>query len=60
MSGHTIVIRALPPAFSVTVEPPHEDYPAQVFGDLKTARGHAGGLRLVTGWPKVEIGGRKQ
>lgn len=61
MIGHEIVIRAISPAFSVTIEPAHPDHPAQVFGDLKSARGHAAGLRLVTGWAKrEELGGMPQ
>ena len=60
MSDHTIIIRQLGRAYSVEVEPPHPDHPPRVFGDPRSALGCAGGLRIVTGWKKLDLSGEAQ
>lgn len=43
--------------FVVVVKPPDPAHPPETFDDLRRARGAAGGIRLVTGWRKVDLTG---
>jgi hypothetical protein len=54
MNDHRIVIRPEGNAFAVEVHPPHEDHPARLFGDARSARGCASGIKITTGWTKVD------
>lgn len=40
--------------FVVSVQPPDPVYETQRFVTHRLARGHAGGIRLVRGWPIVD------
>lgn len=41
-------------SFLVAIVPPHEGHPPKLFEDHRTARGWAGGVRLVTGWKLID------
>ena len=43
--------------FRVRLDPPDPAKPDQWFATAKEARGCAGGIRLVTGWRKVDLTG---
>lgn len=55
MDEHVIYIRAVEGGFSLTVEPPHPDHPPMLFLDHRSARGRSGGLRMVTGWRRIDL-----
>lgn len=49
--SHTVHVTRDGGAYLVAVVPPVEDYPPQLFGTHKEARGFAGGIRMCRGWP---------
>ena len=52
-TDHLIGIRKSPcGVFSVVGEPPVPSIEPRIFGDIGSARGHAGGLRLAMGFAK--------
>lgn len=53
----TIEVRRNGSGFVVEVLPPAPAYPVAHFDDLRTAWGHAGGIRIATGWRKVDLTG---
>ncbi|WP_072384070.1 hypothetical protein [Novosphingobium sp. NDB2Meth1] len=55
MDAPVIVIRNEGGLYVVTVEPEHPSYPPQSFGSHKVAYGTAGGMRLVTGWKRIDL-----
>ena len=57
MVAPAIHIRRDGAGFLVEVVPPNPAYPSERFDDVRRARGVAGGLRLVTGWRKVDLTG---
>jgi hypothetical protein len=52
-----IYIRRKGAGFVVAVEPPDPAHPPAEFADKRVALGAAGGLRLVTGWRKLDLTG---
>lgn len=52
-----IHIRREGAGFAVEVLPPHPAHPIRTFDSIRSAFGHAGGLRMVTGWRKVDLTG---
>ena len=53
--AHTIIIRKAGGFFSVCIEPPCPGVNPRVFGDIRSARGFAGGIRMTTGFPKLDL-----
>lgn len=43
--------------YVVRVAPDHPAYPPQSFATHKAAYGAAGGMRLVTGWRRIDLTG---
>ena len=57
MAKAVVTIRRDGAGFVVAVEPPDPAYPPAPYADIRRAWGAAGGIRLVTGWPKVDLTG---
>lgn len=55
MSASVIEIRRNGDGFEVAVVPSDPDHPPVHFDAKKDAFGHIGGVRLVTGWPKIDL-----
>ena len=55
MPEPVIAIRQDDAGFVVAVEPPDPAHSAQHFSDKRAAFGFAGGLKMVTGWRKVDL-----
>lgn len=51
MIDRRIILSLTEGVYRVEVTPEHDDHPPLHFGTYRAARGHAGGLRLVTRWP---------
>lgn len=54
MEQRTIEVRRDGAGFVVVVQPPDPAHPPERYETMRSAWGAAGGLRLVTGWPKVD------
>jgi hypothetical protein len=54
MADHRIKVRRDGSRYEVVVIPPHPAHPVAQYSDRKTAFGAAGGLRMVTGWPRFD------
>ena len=54
MDEAVIEIRRSDAGFVVAVVPADPHYPDQQFSELSSARGWAGGLRMVTGYRKLD------
>lgn len=57
MGAHTIEVRREGDGFAVVVVPPHLAHPPAHYHNKRSAFGAAGGLRLVTGWRRVDLTG---
>lgn len=57
METSVVEIRRDGAGFVVEVVPPDPAYPAERFDDVRRAFGAAGGIKLVTGWRKVDLTG---
>jgi hypothetical protein len=47
---HTIAIRSVGGLYQVSVGPDHPAHQPELFADHRTARGFAGGLRMINRW----------
>lgn len=57
--GPVIEVRRDEAGFVVAVVPADPGYPARHFCDQREAFGAAGGLRMVTGWKRVDLTGER-
>lgn len=57
MTDPVIEIRSTATGYEVAVVPADLQYPVQTFADKRQAFGCAGGLRIVTGFRKVDLTG---
>lgn len=57
MADPVIEIRSTPSGYEVSVVPASLGYPVQTFPGKRQAFGCAGGLRIVTGFPKLDLTG---
>lgn len=57
METGQIAVRRVVSGFRVSLEPPDPAHPDETFPDMRSAWGHAGGIKLVTGRPKVDLTG---
>jgi len=55
MADPVIEIRREGVGFVLEVLPPDPAYPVEHFDNARSARGSASGIRLVTGWRKVDL-----
>lgn len=53
----TIEVRRDGDGFAVVVSPPDPVHPPRHFDQLRDAYGFAGGTRMTTGWPRVDLTG---
>ena len=60
MAEPIIEIRRDGAGFVVACSPPDPAHPPATFPDKRAAFGFAGGKRLVTGWPKVDLTGEAE
>ncbi|WP_298196744.1 hypothetical protein [Novosphingobium sp.] len=55
MEKPDIIIRRDGAGFAVEVVPSQPGHPIRYFDNSRSAFGHAGGVRMVTGWRKVDL-----